>query len=677
MQRNIPPSVFMNELEARCDIVYTEEQTKMIQLFGEGPAFCFAYPGTGKTFTAIGGLIWAEIIKGIPGDNIYALSFTRLATDEMAVRYEKMCKSLGMSRTINFRTLHSLCWKILSDNYNLLGMSKFEKSGKLTMADSFGLVDRSCREKGIQLEPNRIRAVIRACTTLNSSLIFDKKTVCTKMAFKQAHVDYETFEMIRGLLLSYNLLTNRISVNDLLLFTVLLLQLHPEISEEYKQKCKLMLVDEAQDLSLLQLRIISLLTDNAILIGDMKQQIYGFNGACQEVAQRFFEFYPNAVSTKLTQSFRCKNEIMEYATRIIKPNNIGGEDFKGTGSGGIVCQDVDNAWHYNTVEIVNNIRNEFLENARRFVRSYMFLTRSNISLTGIVERLYQAEVPFRMNLFTPAYEIPVIKELCEILKLCDQPYDARNCMALKYLIPEFKRYKEFKEHPYYIIAKNQGCSLFEINYQFEDPRSASIAFDTLQDVVTTLDEGRSVKDMFNRIYSLYYSVWLESRVWMLENKPTYYINSVQELTGKTYDKFIMDEVEKEKINAECNKYGRGVRCYTMHASKGLEADVVYIIDACNGIIPNAKKIDEMIKYGCEVDAARSIREERSLCYVACTRAKEELYIVTDGQEISPIMLGKSDYSDLDFFYNHNINIGDDVTAFVDFSKRYLYAYIKQ
>ena len=129
----ITQEAFISMLEVKLGTNYTDEQKELITKFGDGPVFCFADPGTGKTFTAIGGLINAECFKQIPGNNIYALSFTKLATGELAVRHERTCQKLGITKNVNFQTLHSLCRTILKDNYKLLGMQTFNTSGALTI----------------------------------------------------------------------------------------------------------------------------------------------------------------------------------------------------------------------------------------------------------------------------------------------------------------------------------------------------------------------------------------------------------------------------------------------------------------------------------------------------------------------------------------------------------------
>lgn len=670
--KGITQESFITSIEAKLGTLYTQEQRDLIAKFGDGPLFCFADPGTGKTYTAIAGLINAELFKeGISGDNIYALSFTNLATGELAVRHERACNKLGITKRVHFQTLHKLCREILSENYRLLGMSKFDSSGQMSMADSFKLVESSLTELDIAATPKQIRAAIAASRSLNAALIFDEDVVCSKIAFKHTQLDYNTFDKIRGLLFSYSLLTETISVSDLLLYTVMLLTRHPEVSEKFKSKCKLMLVDEAQDLSLLQLRIISMLTDNPILIGDMKQQIYAFNGACQEVVQAFYKLYPNAESLKLTKSFRCKNEIADYATKIILPNNMGGEDYKGTGPGGSV--NIVSGLYESGLDIVGlseSLHKEFVMNKNKLTRDYLFLTRNNISIIPIIEELFKQGLPFRVNKYKPAYDIPVIKELVELLQLCDTPRNVQNVLALRYLIPEFKGYYNIKEHPFFDICKRTGCSIFEVNYQFRDMGIGSAAMMVLLEVQEMMGKGATIGDLFNKLWPLYEENWLRSNSWKLDAKPEYYINSVNALTRKTYSKFVQDEVKKADIIAESERYSRGVRCYTMHASKGLEADVVYIIDADEGLIPNVNEINKMLRAECDLDAARAIREERSLCYVACTRAKEELYIIYNNKP-APMLLGENPYTQFDQVYNFSSTMGDDINAFGAFTRRYI------
>ena len=660
---------FLTAMEVKLNANYTDEQKELILSFGDGPVFCFADPGTGKTFTAIGGLINAELFKGIPGDKIYALSFTRLATGELAVRHKNACTKLGISDQVNFATLHALCRSILKENYRLLGMSKFDSTGALTMEKAYSIVESTMEEWGIELNPNQIKACINAARSLNASLIFDQDNIESKMAFKKCKVDYEIFDKVRGLLFAYSLVTETISVSDLLLYTVMLMTKHPEVSQQFKEKCKLMLVDEAQDLSLLQLKVISLLTDNPVFIGDMKQQIYAFNGACQEVVEAFGNLYPGYKRLQLTRSFRCHDEIADYATQIIKYNNVGGEDYKGIGPGGVVDR-INGEIDLDLDDLCSKIKDDFLSNGHRFSQDYMFLTRSNISLIPIMEELYKKGLPFRTNKFQPAYSIPVIKELCELVQLCANPATLTNIMALRYLIPEFRGYYNLYQHPYYMICKECGCNIFEVNYEFKDMGIGSAAMMLLSEVANMVDSNCTIGEIFNKLWPMYESNWIKYIEWRLESQPDYYIKAIYSLTRKTYANFIADEVKKEEIVEDSERHSRGVRCYTMHASKGLEADVVYIMDANEGMIPNMSELNKMVKAGCDMDAARQIREERSLCYVACTRAKKELHIVYT-KEMASILNGINTFSSFDDVYKYYKSSGDDIRAFEKFVERYI------
>ena len=163
---------------------------------------------------------------------------------------------------------------------------------------------------------------------------------------------------------------------------------------------------------------------------------------------------------------------------------------------------------------------------------------------------------------------------------------------------------------------------------------------------------------------------MKSNSWGLEASPKYYLASVQCLVHKDYVTFMQDEMKKMNVIKESEAYQRGIRCYTMHASKGLEADIVYIIDANEGLIPNASKLKDMDKNRCDMDAARMIREERSLCYVACTRAKEVLNIVST-DEPAAMLLGENPYSQYDSVYQYYRVTGDDIAAFENFVKEYV------
>lgn len=659
----VSQAAFITSMEARLNCEYTEEQRALIEEF-DRPTICFASPGTGKTHTAIAGLINAELYKGIPGENIYALSFTRMATAELSVRHKAACEKLRIQPTVTFKTLHSLCAEILRKNYRYFDLERLDTEKQRPLKDQVKLVEEMVTEWGEKITPQVARAVVLACQSLNSALIFDDDTVKTKMAYKETHCEYELFKKIRRNLFVFPMYTGKIPVDCLMLYALVLMLDHPEVSEQFKSKCKLMLVDEAQDLSLLHLRIISLLTDNPILIGDMKQQIYAFNGACQEIVDQFYRLFPQAETKELTQSFRCKNEIINFANEIIVPNNLDGKVATGTGNGGSVQVLTD----LSLEELAHAWAEDFKKNNNMFSRDTLILFRNNASATPIAEALFRCQVPFRVNNYIAATELPVVKEMVEILTLCRNPYGLNYVHALGYLIPELRGYGKVQDNPIYKICDKNNCNVFGVNYVFKDPGVGAEAMALLMELSEEITKGTVVFDLMNMLWPMYEEQWLHNRTWMLEYSPAYYLNLVQPvIRDKTFDKFVSDEGAKLAFIKENLERHRGIRCYTMHASKGLEADDVYILDADADLIPNLSKLDKMCKKHCEMDAAREIRNERSLCYVACTRAREHVYIVPRVR-VAPMLMGENEFQDFDNLYTSFSIVSDDINAFNAFAR---------
>lgn len=654
---------FLEDLGARVGAHYTDEQKAFMRDFTT-PVISFSSPGTGKTKSAIGGLLTAELYHQIPGNQIYALSFTNMSTGELKIRHKHDCERVGIKQTVNFQTLHSLCSRILKENYKLLGIDKLTVVDTIPIEQQAERLTNCANDHSITLHPWQIRPFINAVRKLNSSLVFDRLHVESTYAFKQCRMTFEEFTLLRKYLYIYSKFASTLQVQDILLYTLELLLTHPEVSEAFKQKCRILVVDEFQDLSLLQLRIITLLSNTVIAIGDIKQQIYAFNGACQEIVAEFKKYFPNARELNLNKSFRCHDEIVEYSKVIIHPNDMQEQGFRGVGEGGSVTVQPN----LSIAEICDAIEKDYRDNRNTFQRDTLFLFRNNYSATPIAEELFKRKVPFRVNKYEAANQIPVIKELCAVIELAANPSIPSNLYALRYILPEQKDYREFTQSPIYKVCVKEGCSLFEAPYQFRNAMEARRAMELLLDVKDMLSQQKPLRDILNKIYPLFNEVYLESREPYLEMPSQYYINMARPaLEGKTYYAFIKDEMAKMQVIQDSNARQHGVRCYTFHASKGLEADDVYILDADEGIVPNMHKLDEMEKAGCVLEKAREIRNERSLLFVAATRAKEKLVITYSGAK-SSMLTPLNVYEQYDKLYTQFQASYPDVEAFEDFYK---------
>lgn len=653
---------FVSDMGARLGITYTDEQRAFLSDFTTS-VISFSSPGTGKTKSAVGGLICAELYHGIPGSSIYALSFTRMSTGELRHRHANDCSKLGIKQTVNFQTLHSLCSSILKDNYKLLGFSALRMSDTVSVATLSEALANVAANFNIPIQSWQFRPLIEACRSLNASLIFDREHVESMYVFKKVKMPYEDFTILRRALYLYAKNTDVLQVDDILLYTLELLIKHPQVSEDFKKKCRILLVDEFQDLSLLQLRIISLLSDTVVAIGDIKQQIYAFNGACTEIVAEYNRYFPDARNINLTKSFRCAPEIVEASKIVIRPNDMNEEDFtpmrKTPGT-------VRFTNELSLADLCDQLERDYRANRNTFPRDILFLFRNNYSAIPLAEELFQRKVPFRVNKYQAASQVPVVKDMCSIIELASNPHKPDNLYALAFILPELKEYRSISQSPVYKIMCKEGCSIFEVNYNYRNPMQAREAMELLMKVRDLLTASRPMRELLNAIYPLYKQVYLRHKEHFLDMPSDYYMAQVTPLVQKkTYFQFIQDEVAKVHAINLANDRRQGVRCYTFHAAKGLEADDVYMLDCNDGVCPNTRQLDQVERAGCIMEKARDIRNERSLLFVAMTRAKENLCVVYNG-DIAPILQNYNVYQSYDNIYAGYRRQYPDAEAFEQF-----------
>lgn len=652
---------FRAKLEVRLNVDYTEEQVDLYRDFTV-PTIAFADPGTGKTHAAVAGLLTAELFHGIPAGNIYAMSFTREATVELRNRHEYACKKLGIGSLVNFKTLDSLCMEVIREHPEELSLPGWEVdsiqvTNSMSIEEASEFILDSAAENNIRIDPNAVKNVIFAIRSLNAALIFDKDHVESKAVFIKTKLSYEEFQILRRSMYDANKYLKKVRVDDIALYTLEILSKNKEISEKLKKRHKVMLVDEFQDMSLIKLELLSKMTDNLVVIGDMKQQIYSFNGACAEIVERYSDYYPNHREVYLTQSFRCSNQIADFSRELILPNEMGGESFKGVGDSSKVV--IDNSFDLNG--LCERIKEDFSLNGNKFEKDIMFLYRNNFSAVPIAEALFKHKIPMRIGKHMAAHSLPVIKDLCALAELAKNPMAARNLDVLNKCIPELRKFVHKPSNsPIFEAMVRNGMSLFEVNYQFVDRRITEMLYPALLSAKKAIEENQKTSVVFNSLFPFYRTIVLTYTEKYLELPSKYYLTLVEGIVkAKTYSQFVKDELEKEEYNNHWQNQRIGIRCLTFHSSKGTESDIVHIIDADEGIVPNEKKLEQAVESGASIDAARELRNERSLVFVASTRAKSELCIHYR-DKLSPLFQRDSG-RELDYEYKmHRHNYQDSV-----------------
>ena len=645
-------------ISAHIGTSYTDEQMELASDFTT-PLISFSNPGTGKSHSTIAGLIMAQTYHGVPGSKINAMSFTRAATAELKARYDKACKKCDISPTVKFNTFHSICYSIVRDVYPTIRI----KSG-VDYERDLPLFNQYMESYGHGTDDMfRVRKVLEAVNSLNSALIFDTSNVELAFKFKQLDLPVDVFQKLRRDWYIMGVTTKKITQGDIPIYALILLLTREDLRQKYLDKYRIMVVDEFQDLSLLHLKILSLISSNLVAVGDMKQQIYAFNGSSQQIVDEYLKIYPNARRIDLTQSFRCKNEIADYSTNIYYPNDKTVTAFKGVGDGGSVkimqSKDMD------LQTIVKNIKSEQDKQGITKFRDTMFLFRNNFSATPIAEELYKQNVLFRVNRFMKVMDMPIFKELTQYALIASEPGNLTYLEKIPELFPEFRKFNAYN-CPLLLAIQKSGKSLFDINYQFREQSSIDI-INTLKRVHLFNEKGSSAGALFNLLIELYDKYIIYGKWWKLEFKKEFYYDLVAPIVNnKTLRRMITEEYDKEKKINDCINVGMGVKCYTTHSAKGLEADDIYIIDVEEGLFPSKRAMSDYVNNGCEYEAAKELRNERSLLYVAITRAKDNVTI-TYHDSLSQLIANpnQNDFSYLDDVYAVAKKDFDDVTAFVN------------
>lgn len=642
----------------------TEEQREFACDFTK-PLISFSNPGTGKSASTIVGLIMAQTYHRVPGQKINAMSFTRAATYELKARYDKACKQCGIRPTVKFNTFHSICYSIVRERFPRMKI----KSGVEYQRD-LPLLQSYMKNAGYDTDDMfYVRRVLDCINSLNSALVFDNANVETKFKFKNLDMPVEAFQSIRVDWFIAGIVTGTIPQGDIPIYALYCLATNPALRKKYQEEYKIMVVDEFQDLSLLHLKILSMISVNLVGIGDIKQQIYAFNGASLRIVQEYKKMYPDAKEVELTQSFRCKNEIAEYATRIYYPNDKTVVAFKGTGDGGKI--NILQTKQLDLKSIVGKIKKEYedtynLKGLRR--REVMFLFRNNISATLVAEELYRQKVPFRVNRFAKVMDMPIFKELCQFVYLAQEPANPVYLQNVVKLFPEFKKYNAVN-CPLLIAIEKSRSNLFDINYAYREDSTIEI-LNRLRRVRILLDKGDTAGHIFNELWKIYERYVIENKWWTLEMDKDFYLSMVQPIVEKkTFPQMIAEEYEKEEIINNCNNANDGVRCYTVHSAKGLEADDVYLLDTESVLYPSKSAMRKYINSDCEYEAAADLRNERNLLYVGVTRAVENVYI-TYQTELSQLLShpNENEYTYLDAIYERANDDFDDVQSFIELFK---------
>lgn len=595
------------------NLEYLNDRQKEAVLYGDGPLLILAGAGSGKTSVLTKRVAYLIKERNVSPKNIVAITFTNKAAKEMK---ERIIKEVGKEGyDIQISTFHSFGLRIIKENYEKLG---YEKNFTIIDSDdSLTVVKKILKEMGIdstRFNPKFIKNQISSC----------KNEMVTPEKYKNlvndelSDITYKVYKKYQDTLLR----NNSLDFDDLLIKPIELFNKYKEVLENYQELFKYVFIDEYQDTNEAQYilsKMISAKYKNICVVGDDAQSIYSWRGANFKNILNFEKDYKNAKVILLEQNYRSTKTILSAANSVIK-NNINKKD--------------KNLWTDNSIgEKIKYVRtNDEKDEASYVTREIRNLVNNGVSLDDIAvlyrtnaqsrtieEGFLNSNIPYKIVGAFAFYSRKEIKDLLAYLKLI---YNTKDDVSLMRIINYPKRKIGAKTiENLSMDAVLNGTSMFDVissgkELEFKklilEMKEKSEVLSLTETIDMVLDKS-GIKSELESEHTLEADIRLENL-----NEFKSITKTFEEESGIASLEDFLNEVSLvSDVNDQKNDNSPKVTLMTIHAVKGLEYKYVFVIGMEENIFPHINS--------CEEDGG--IEEERRLCYVAITRAKEKLYLV--------------------------------------------------
>ena len=598
---------------------YSSNQKKAIE-HGEGPLMVLAGPGSGKTFVITHRIKYLIEGPGINPAYILVVTFSRAAAKEMKDRFEKLCKK----SLVTFGTFHSVFFNLLKTAYGFSSEQIASDELRYTLIKE--LIKRNAIEnEDINTLAGNLLNEIALVKQDNISIKNYYSNSISSDTFKKIYIDYEGELEARG----------KLDFEDMLSLTYELLSERSDILKAVQNRYRYILVDEFQDINFLQYNIIKLMAgekQNITVVGDDDQSIYRFRGARPEIMLGFERDFRNVKKVFLDINFRSSTQIVNASTKLISFNSKRfPKNFKAKNGDGAPVSLIEFKNPFLEVNSIIKDIKDYIKSGQD-INSIAVLYRTNLSPRLLIERLMRNNIPFTIRDAIPnLFDHWVAKDIISYIKLAINIGDKSDLLRIS-------------NKPNRYISRDSLSSSranIETLFDYYDDKSYMI-----KRIVELREHLRTIKNLKPATALRYirnvvgYDEYIEEYCDMngVESDDCYSILGDLENSAAEYNNFNdwfvhMDEYKDELIKArkKSNENDKGVRLMTFHSSKGLEFDIVYIIDVNEGSVPykKAKGVDE-------------IEEERRMFYVAMTRARKKLFICYCVENFGK-SIGKSDF----------------------------------
>lgn len=571
-----------------------------------GPCLVLAGPGSGKT-TVITYRTKTLIDKyNVNPSNILVITFTKAAAVEMQERFEKIMN--GQKMPVSFGTFHAVFFKILKYAYNYRAENILREELKYNMIKE--LVDRENLE--IDDEKEFISGMISEISNVKGDMInIDNyySSNCSDEVFRRIYEGYENKLRSRNL----------IDFDDMLILCYELFTARKDILKAWQGKYQYILIDEFQDINKVQYEVMKMLAlpeNNLFIVGDDDQSIYRFRGARPEIMLNFEKEFPNSKRVLLNENYRCTKSIVEASMNLISYNNKRFD--KKIVATNDMGKEVRLIEFKSPVEenqrIIEEIRHH-IEKGGKY-SDIAILSRTNIGPRFLVDKLMEHNLPFRMKDAMPnVYEHFIAKDVLSYIRFALGENTRENFLRI---INKPNRYISRE------ILRNEIVDINELMGYFTDKRWMVERLDKLNFDLRMIKQMKPYAAINYIFQGVEYEDYLEEYADFRRMNFDELLEIKDEImqAAKDFQSFdewfdFIEEYGKElESQAKLNKkIDNAIEISTMHSAKGLEYEIVYILDCVEGIIPYSKAVlDE------------DIEEERRLFYVALTRAKKELNV---------------------------------------------------
>ncbi len=612
----------------------------------EGPLLLLAGAGSGKTRVLTHRIAYL-IEQGVNPYHILAITFTNKAAGEMRERVDRIV-SYG-AESVWVSTFHALCVRILRRYIERLD---YDNNFTIYDSDDQKAVVKNCLKK-LNMDPKQYpeRMIISEISKAKERFVspdeYDREASGQYRKMQIAKVYREYQHRLKQ--------SNALDFDDLLYKTVELFQFHPDVLKQYQNRFRYIMVDEYQDTNHIQFLLIKQLASesrNLCVVGDDDQSIYKFRGANIYNILNFEEEYPEAKVIKLEQNYRSSGNILKAANGVIA-NNTGRKEkalWTKAEEGEKVQFSLYDTEYQEAEGTVREIMRQHNEEQRPY-NDFAILYRTNAQSRLFEEKLLMHNIPYKIVGGQNFYGRKEVKDLICYLKVIDNGMDD---MAVRRIVNVPKRgIGATSIDKIQAYADTYDMSLLDAMYEAENVpglnrAAAKVAGFTnlIADLRDMLQEGIFLSEIYDSVLEKtgYWEELVaentdESEARMenlteLKNKIVKYEQEAEEptLSGLLEEIALVAEVDDIQESEE------KVLLMTLHSAKGLEFSCVFLGGMEDRLFPSGMALDS--------DDPDAIEEERRLCYVGITRAKEKLFLSAARQRM---MRGKTDYNPISRF----------------------------